>query len=368
MEVAVEVIVAGVATSVPAAPGSTAALARAAAEAALVNAGLDVCSVTGVFVGCGAGSLPDPEALAVRLGLRSLGLRPPRAGAPDGEDGRIEHLTGSAAEALHRACGAVDLGIDRVALCIGVDRIEPAWPPPVVLRRRALSARRLLHASGLSEHHLIRVVVKNHRHGARRGIAGLLTPAEILDGEVVEWPLHATMVAGHGLGAAAVVLRAANGHSALSGPRARIRASVLLGGDGEHGGAPAEEAARLAFRAAHIGPEELDCAELHDVTAAAELAAYEELGLVADGQVAELVDSGFTALGGVLPVNPSGGLLCLGERPGSGAIAQIVELSRQLRGEAGPVQVPGARTALAHSGGRPGLHAAEVVALTLLST
>lgn len=363
-----EVIVAGVATSARAARGSTAALARAAAEAALDDAGLDVSRVTGVFVGCGVGPLPDPEALAVRLGLRSLGLRPPRPGAADGEAGRIEHLTGSAAEALHRACGAVDLGIDRVVLCIGVDRVETAWPPPAVLRRRAMSARRLLHTSGLLEHHLTRVVVKNHRHGARRGIAGLLTPAEILDGEVVEWPLHATMVAGHGLGAAAVVLRASDRNGTLGGPRARIRASVLRGGDGENGGPPAGEAARLAFRAAGIAPVELDCAELHDVTAAAELAAYEELGLVADGQTAELVDSGYTALGGVLPVNASGGLLCLGERPGSGAIAQVVELARQLRGDAGAVQVPEARVALAHSGGRPGLDAAEVVAVTLLST
>lgn len=367
MEVALEVIVAGVATSARAARGSTAALARAAAEGALQDAGLDVGQVSGVFVGCGVGPLPDPEALAVRLGLRSLGLRPPRASAPDGQDGRIEHLSGSATEALHWACGAVDLGIDTVVLCIGVDRIETGWPPPAVLRRRALSARRLLHASGLDEHHLTRVVVKNHRHGARRGVAALLTPAEILAGEVVEWPLHATMVAAHGAGAAALVLRAASANGSLGARRARIRASVLRRGDGEDG-PPAGEAARLALGAAGIRPEELDCAELHDVTAAAELAAYEELGLVADGQAAELLDSGYTALGGVLPVNPSGGLLCLGERPGSGAIAQVVELTRQLRGDAGVVQVPHARVALAHSGGRPAHDAAEIVAVTVLST
>ena len=59
-----------------------------------------------------------------------------------------------------------------------------------------------------------------------------------------------------------------------------------------------------------------------------------------------------TTLGGRLPVNPSGGLLSKGEPLGASALGQVVELTRQLRGTAGPRQVEGARVALAHTVGR----------------
>ena len=65
-------------------------------------------------------------------------------------------------------------------------------------------------------------------------------------------------------------------------------------------------------------------------------------------------------LGSRLPVNASGGLLAKGEPLGASALAQVVELTWQLRGEAGPRQVPGARTALAHTVGR-GANACVVI-------
>ena len=56
-------------------------------------------------------------------------------------------------------------------------------------------------------------------------------------------------------------------------------------------------------------------------------------------------------MGGRLPVNPSGGLSSRGHPVGATGVAQIVELTMQLRGDAGPRQVPGARIALAHNSG-----------------
>jgi acetyl-CoA acetyltransferase len=106
----------------------------------------------------------------------------------------------------------------------------------------------------------------------------------------------------------------------------------------------------LAYQAAGLGPEEIDCAEVDDHTAAGEVAAYEALQFVPEGQGPELVDSGFTAVGGVLPVNPSGGLLSQGDAVGASSIAQVCELAWQLRGEAGARQVAGARVGLALSG------------------
>jgi acetyl-CoA acetyltransferase len=73
-----------------------------------------------------------------------------------------------------------------------------------------------------------------------------------------------------------------------------------------------------------------------------------------------LLDEGATALGGRIPVNPSGGLLSKGEPLGASALGQVVELVHQLRGEAGPRQVDGAAVALAHTVGR-GANASVVI-------
>ena len=129
-----------------------------------------------------------------------------------------------------------------------------------------------------------------------------------------------------------------------------VRASVMLDGSST-GSAETSRAARLAYFSAEVGPEEIDLAEIEDPTPVEEIAAYEPLEFAPEGAAAELVESGFTALGGVLPVNASGGALCQGFSRGAGGIRQLVELSVQLRGRAGRRQVPGARVGLALSGG-----------------
>ena len=144
-----------------------------------------------------------------------------------------------------------------------------------------------------------------------------------------------------------------------------MRASVLLDEDSS-GGSSASRAARLGYFSAGLGPEEIDLAEIEDPTPVDELAAYEALEFAPDGSGPELVDSGFTALGGVVPVNPSGGSLSQGHVRGAGGILQLVELSLQLRDRAGQRQVPGARVGLGLAGSAtaPG----KVTAMTILST
>jgi acetyl-CoA acetyltransferase len=115
---------------------------------------------------------------------------------------------------------------------------------------------------------------------------------------------------------------------------------------------PTTLAARAAYEAAGVGPDDLDVVECQDTDAARELLSYEELGLCARGEQPKLLAEGATALGGRLPVNPSGGLLSKGEPLGASALGQVVELVRQLRGTCGARQVPGARVALAHTVGR----------------
>jgi len=115
---------------------------------------------------------------------------------------------------------------------------------------------------------------------------------------------------------------------------------------------PSTLAARDAYEQAGVAPEDLDLVECQDTDAARELLSYEELGLCARGEQGRLVDAGETALGGRLPVNASGGLLSKGEPLGATALGQVVDLTRQLRGQAGRRQVEGARVALAHTVGR----------------
>ena len=115
---------------------------------------------------------------------------------------------------------------------------------------------------------------------------------------------------------------------------------------------PSTLAAQDAYAAAGVGPEDLHVVECQDTDAARELLAYEELGLCEPGGSGELLDSGATALGGRIPVNPSGGLLSKGEPLGASALGQVAELVRQLQGRCGERQVPGARVALAHTIGR----------------
>ena len=91
--------------------------------------------------------------------------------------------------------------------------------------------------------------------------------------------------------------------------------------------------------------------ELHDAAASAELVVYEELGLAAPGQGAQVIREGVSELGGSCPVNPSGGLLARGHPIGATGLAQIAELVEQLRGWAGGRQVDGARIALAENAG-----------------
>jgi acetyl-CoA acetyltransferase len=119
-------------------------------------------------------------------------------------------------------------------------------------------------------------------------------------------------------------------------------------------------AAHAAYEAAGLGPADLDCVEVHDAAASAELVICEQLGLAEPGGGAALIRSGETCLGGSLPVNTSGGLLARGHPIGATGLAQIVEAVLQLRGTAGGRQVPGARIALTQNAG--GWHGADNVA------
>jgi len=100
-----------------------------------------------------------------------------------------------------------------------------------------------------------------------------------------------------------------------------------------------------------LGPSDVDVAEVYDLSSSLELDWYEQLGFCAEGEAEQLLRDGVTAIGGRLPVNPSGGLGAFGEAVPAQAIAQVCELTWQLRGEAGARQVDGARVGISANQG-----------------
>jgi acetyl-CoA acetyltransferase len=110
-----------------------------------------------------------------------------------------------------------------------------------------------------------------------------------------------------------------------------------------------ERAAAAAYSQAGLGPSDVDVVELHDCFTIAEIVATEGLGLFEPGTGGLAAEKGQTSLGGKVPVNPSGGLKAKGHPIGATGAAQIAEIVTQLRGEAGPRQVEGARTGLTHT-------------------
>ena len=115
-----------------------------------------------------------------------------------------------------------------------------------------------------------------------------------------------------------------------------------------------------AYEEAGISPADVNVAEVYDLSTALELDWMEDLQLCERGQAAQWVRDGVTRIGGRLPVNPSGGLACFGEAVPAQALAQVCELTRQLRGEAGARQVEGARVGITANQGLFG-HGSSVI-------
>ncbi|MGL9622272.1 lipid-transfer protein [Bradyrhizobium sp. U531] len=116
----------------------------------------------------------------------------------------------------------------------------------------------------------------------------------------------------------------------------------------------AREAAKQVYESAGVGPDDLDVVELHDCFAHNELITYEALGLCGEGEAGKFINDGDNTYGGRIVTNPSGGLLSKGHPLGATGLAQCYELTRQLRGTAGPTQVEGAKVALQHNLGLGG--------------
>ncbi|MBP7631005.1 MAG: lipid-transfer protein [Acidimicrobiales bacterium] len=231
----------------------------------------------------------------------------------------------------------------------------------------ALAARRRMDLYGATSTDFAKVKVKNAGNGLTNPNARYqkaVTVEEVLASPVVADPLHLLEICATSDGGAAIVLSSmafAERHAASAGSRVRIAAvstvsptypntvidlpdmatdstAVVAAPDRPF----KESIAHAAYEESGISPEDLSLAEVYDLSTALELDWYEDIGLCKRGEAERLLNDGDTSLGGRIPVNPSGGLACFGEAVPAQAIAQVCEVTWQLRGQAAGRQVEGA--------------------------
>jgi acetyl-CoA acetyltransferase len=122
------------------------------------------------------------------------------------------------------------------------------------------------------------------------------------------------------------------------------------------------EAARSVYKMAGVKPSDIDVATVHDCFTIAEIVAYEDLGFCEKGEGGKLIEAKETYVGGKIPVNVDGGLKSKGHPLGATGVSMAVEITKQLRGEAGERQVKNAEIGLTHNVGGTG----QVVAIHIL--
>lgn len=365
-------------------------LSEEAVKAALADAGVSADDVDQVYFGnAAAGVVTGQEMIRAQSSLRNTGL----AGKPMFN---IENACASGSSALHLAWLSIASGQSETALVVGTERlshedkavsfgaftkaVDLEEPMPegitkgsgsVFMDIYAAKTRAWMATNGAEAADFARVVVKSRKAGSLNPQAQFrkeTTVDEVLGSRMVSDPLTLFMCSSIGDGAAAVFLCSEDYAKRLNTKPVRIRASAVVSAkvEGERD-LVAVAAARKAYEQAGIGPEEVHVAELHDASAPAELIHYENLGFCKPGGAAELIRSGATDLGGRISVNPSGGLLSRGHPIGATGVAQIVELTQQLRGQSGARQRPDAKVALAENNGGQLAGDSAVAVVTILS-
>jgi acetyl-CoA acetyltransferase len=345
-------------------------LARKAIVHAVADAGLGLKDIEIVYSSNAlAGVLQGQEQIRGQSVLRDVGIeRVPVI--------NVENACAGASTAFAQAAMAIRAGVARVALVVGfekmyvgdtgrsLDALESAADIEVIaglgLQFTAIYAmrvRRRIDAGALEHRHLLDVAVKSHDNGSLNPYAQYrqrFTREQVEASAPIAEPLTLLMCSSISDGAAAAVLVAGDHPAATRHPKVVIRGSALASGYAHtHEDDPSiiTLCARQAYEQAGVGPEDLDVVEVHDAMAPGELLYYEQLGLCAEGDAGAFLDSGATYIGGRVPVNPSGGLCSRGHPVGATGLAQLAEITWQLRGTAGERQCGEPRIGLAQNSG-----------------
>ncbi|MDR1357959.1 MAG: hypothetical protein LBJ48_01185 [Coriobacteriales bacterium] len=377
--------------------GSYLDMASTAAVEALHDAGINLAAgeagIDQLFLASmGAGQVNRISGAASAL-VDTLNLRPAMAET-------VENGPASGASAVKLAYMAIASGLANTVLVVGAEQMrvlsgwestdfvatmlhpEAEYPYGMTLPAAAGMFTRLhMEKYGTSEKDLAIVAVKNHENAMHNPVAHIhLVPdlhaitddedANVINPYVAE-PLRVYATCPMSDGAAALVL------TALDTEREFAHKPVRIAGVGQatdtHVVAErpdpldlfaVRESAKRAYEMAGMGPKDIDVAELHDAFQILEIAESEEVGFFPRGEGNKAAREGKTRVDGEMPINTSGGLKAKGHPVGATGVSQVVEIVRQLRGEATGRQVKDARTGLTTNFGGFGNNVVSIILTT----
>ncbi|MDG6954729.1 MAG: thiolase domain-containing protein [Nitrososphaerota archaeon] len=336
-------------------------LAFESIKQAVDDAGVDRNDIGNVVVGS-AGGWYEESLPAVVVGEY--------AGLSGAGTMRVEAACASGSAAIKAAYNSILSGETEVAMAVGVEKMtEVDTQTSVELIGRAgsytwefenygmtfpayyaLYAVAHMNEFGTTQEDLSKISVKAHKYGARNPLAQFqkeITLEKAMGSQMVAWPLKLYDACPLSDGSATVVLASEEAAKRLTDTPVWIRGvgyssdtANLSRRDSYVGLRAAVDAAARAYSMAKVTPRDIDIATAHDCFTIAELMAYEDLGFCKKGEGAKMVREGETELGGRIPVNLDGGLKAKGHPIGATGVSMAVEITKQLRGEAGSRQAP----------------------------
>ena len=371
-------------------------MAREALQGALKDAGAEIAHLdTAYYAGITNGPLQGQFAVPGQVVLSKLGIEQIPIF-------NIDNGCAAGSSAVHLAIQSLKAGSADVALALGCEKMniadklkalnimEAGWdvaraeqnyqmllkmgegvevpggsesdkPFSKFMSIYAAMCRFHMKTFGTTQRQIAAVAAKNHAnsvHNPYSQFRKTFTIDEILAAPPITYPLTLPMCAPLSDGSAAVILCTEAGLKRIGADRSRcvkVAASVVRAFSNRSYTEPERNVGRLAanraYEIAGLGPQDMHVAEVHDAAAMGEIIQSENLGFVPLGEGGPAAERGDFALGGRLPINPSGGLESKGHPLGATGIGQLYELVTQLRGEAGARQVPGARHAIQENGG-----------------
>lgn len=322
-------------------------------QIALRAAGIEGIPIVNVENACASGSTATQQAMtAIRAGMVDIALvvgaekmvyqdRPEKVAAAfaGGTD-------------IHDREGVLDY-------IVSIGGEKPGPDRSVFMDLYAAQARVHMERFGTTQEDFARIASNTHCHGQYNPNAQYRTPftvEQVMADKTIVQPFTRAMCAPVSDGASALILCSDNALKRIGSSRAvKVRAIALLStitrDKFDYANHIGRRTANAAYEEAGIEPKDIDVVEVHDATAFSTVQQIENLGLCNQGEVGASLKQGDFKIGGRTPVNPSGGLLAKGHPVGATGIAQMYELTTQLRGEAKARQVDGARLAVAENGG-----------------
>jgi acetyl-CoA acetyltransferase len=293
----------------------------------------------------------------------------------------LEGACSSSQQALRQAYYDVGNGLYDVALAFGTEKIPPGLIAdtlsPVWMLMMGfnlpgaygMKTRRYMEETGATEEDMARVAVMERKNAIINPNAfwykqNEITIEEVLASREVATPIRFLMACANADGASAAIICSKD---KLRSKSKTVQVAASSHATGTYGydnlgnkicekiyPGCASLASQQVWEESGYGPEDMDIVQLYEAMSPAFLWDAEECGFCRPGEAIKLVKEGYFNIDGKKPANTDGGLMGRGHPTGATGLAQIIELFFQLRGEAGPRQVPGAKIGFVHcAGGGP---------------